>query len=91
MRSSGGNTSICKLSGNAWKKLSKLPVQLTDSDATVEHVSQIVADDAFNGERVTLLDNKYLKILDTASTRGESDVCALHFPDLMHGLAHQVG
>ena len=74
---------ICKWSGNAWKRLSNLPIQLTDSDATVERVSQIVADDAFNGERVTLLDNEYLKILDTVSTRGESDVCAFHFPDLM--------
>ena len=74
------------MGGNAWKKLSNLPVQLTDSDATVERVSQIVADDAFNGERVTLLDNEYLKILDTASTRDESDVCAFHFPDLMNNV-----
>ena len=71
---------MCKWSGNAWKKLSDLPIQLTNSDATVAHASQIVADDAFNGEWVTLLDNDYQKILDTASTRGESD---FHFPDLM--------
>lgn len=71
---------ICKWSGNAWKEVSNLPIQLTNSDATVEGVSQIIADDAFNGKQVTLLDNDYLKILDTASTRGESD---FHFPDLM--------
>lgn len=63
-----------------WKKQSNLPIQLIDSDATIERVSQIVADNVFNSERVTLLDNDYLKILDTASTRGESD---FHFPDLM--------
>ena len=75
-RSSSGGSTLKSADGanmRGRRYVSNLPIQLTESDATVDRVSQMVSDDAFNGEPVALLDNDYLKILDTSSTRGETD------------------
>ena len=51
----------------SWKKVSNLPVMLTDATANVPSVSQMVA---FGGEDIVLLDTDYLKIPDTLATKG---------------------
>ena len=63
---------ICKWSehDNQWKKFSNLPIEMTDATATVPRVTQMVADDVFGGDEAVLLDIDYLKIPDTATTRG---------------------
>ena len=68
-------------SGCVWKEVSNLPVQLTDSDSTIECVPKIVANNTFNGKQVALFDNDYLKIYRTQlAPGGESDVDAFNFP-----------
>ena len=62
-------------------EVSNLPVQLTDSDSTIECVPKIVANNTFNGKQVALFDNDYLKIYRTQlAPGGESDVDAFNFP-----------
>ena len=64
---------ICKWSENdsQWKKVSNLPIEMTEATATVPRVTQMVADDVFGGDETVLLNIDYLKIPDTATTRGE--------------------
>lgn len=64
---------VCKWNEQekGWKKVSNLPVVLTDATTNVMCVAQMVADDYFNGEDAVLLDIDYLKIPDTPSTKGE--------------------
>ena len=63
---------VCKWSeqDKSWKKVSNLPVVMSEASANVKHVAEMVADDVFNGNDAVLLDIDYLKIPDTSSTRG---------------------
>ena len=67
------NIEVCKWSERErqWKKVSNLPLLLTEVTANLQRVSQMVATDAFCGESTLLLDVDYLKIPDIASTRGK--------------------
>ena len=64
---------ICKWNEREgqWKKVSNLPLQLTDDTANVQQVSEMVAEDAFSGETAVLVDVDYLRIPDTANTKGK--------------------
>ena len=64
---------VCKWSEQEklWKKVSNLPIVMTEATANVPCVMQMVADDIFGGEETVLLDIDYLKIPDTSATRGE--------------------
>lgn len=63
---------ICQRSslGSGWEKVSNLPLTLTEATATVSNVADTVSDEAFEGNSVLLLNADYLKVMDTASTRG---------------------
>ena len=64
---------ICRRRGKDWEKVSNLPVTLTEATASVPDIADQVASEAFeafDGSDVILVDNDYLKILDTPSTRG---------------------
>ena len=63
---------ICRWSGlgSGWEKVSNLPLTLTEATATVSNVADTVSDEAFEGNSVLLLDADYLKMMDTANTRG---------------------
>ena len=52
------NVDICKWFNpeRKWKKVSNLPIILTEETAHVSSVSDIVSDDTFNGEAAVLLD-----------------------------------
>ena len=67
---------ICKWNEceGQWKKVSNLPLQLTNDTANVQQVSEMVAEDAFGGEggeTAILVDVDYLRIPDTANTKGK--------------------
>ena len=66
---------ICKWSEHEsqWKKISNLPIVLTESTATVPQITQMVADDVFGGDQTVLLDCDYLRIPDTPTTKGECE------------------
>ncbi len=70
------NVEVCKWSEREgqWKKVSNLPVSLTETTANIARVAQMGSEDAFGGEQCMLLDNEYLKLLDTPSTRGRFTV-----------------
>ena len=54
-----------------WKKVSNLPIVMTEATANIPCVMQMAADYIFGGEETVLLDIDYLKIPDTSATRGE--------------------
>lgn len=62
---------VCKWSDDGWRKMLNLPIVMTEESASVPSVTQMVANDAFNGEETVLLDIDYLKIPNTSATRGE--------------------
>ncbi len=66
------NMEVCKWSERErqWIKVSNIPVSLTETTANIAQVAQMVSEDAFGGEQCVLLNNEYLKLLDTPSTRG---------------------
>ena len=66
---------ICKWSEREkqWKKVSNLPLTLSESTANIQSVTEMVAADAFNGEAAVILDNEYLQIPDTPNTMGKQD------------------
>ena len=68
------NIEICKWSerDKQWKKISNLPIEVSEEVANIKGVSGIVAKDAFGGEPVILLDNDFLRIPDTPNTTGRS-------------------
>ena len=69
---------VCKWSEQekSWKKVSNLPVVVSEASANVKRVAEIVGEDVFNGDETVLLDIDYLKIPDTPSTRGNHHKCS---------------
>lgn len=59
---------------NQWKKVTNLPLEMTEATASVPHVTQMVAEDVFAGDETVLVDTDYLKIPDTSATTGEKSV-----------------
>ena len=55
-----------------WKKVTNLPLEMTEATASVPHVTQMVAEDVFAGDETVLVDSDYLKIPDTSATTGEN-------------------
>ena len=56
---------------NSGKKVSNLPLMISESTANIQSVMEMVAADTFNGEAAVILDNKYLYIPNTPNTMGK--------------------
>ncbi|XP_064404016.1 uncharacterized protein LOC135349419 [Halichondria panicea] len=63
---------VCKWNeaDKQWKKVSNVPIDLSEEIASVPNVSKMVSDELFNGEECVLMDIDYLKIPNTSTTRG---------------------
>lgn len=57
-----------------WKKVSNLPMVMTEATANIPCMMQMVSDDVFGSEETVLLDIDYSKIPDTSATRGETQL-----------------
>lgn len=64
---------VCKWNeaDKQWKKVSNVPIDLSEEIASVPNVSKMVSDELFNGEECVLMDIDYLKIPNTSTTRGK--------------------
>ncbi len=55
---------VCKWNeaDKQWKKVSNVPIDLSEEIASVPNVSKMVSDELFDGEECVLMDIDYLKI-----------------------------
>ncbi len=81
---------VCKWSerDGGWKKVSNLPVSLTETTANIERVAQMVSEDALAGEPGVVLDNEYLRLLDAPSTRGKFPILVVKLSPSPIGCPH---
>ena len=70
---------VCRWSEQekVWKKVSNLPIVMTEATANIPRMTKMVADDDFGSEETVLLDIDYLKVPDTSATRGRRMCVAL--------------
>uniref|UniRef100_A0A1X7TUX2 RING-type domain-containing protein n=1 Tax=Amphimedon queenslandica TaxID=400682 RepID=A0A1X7TUX2_AMPQE len=64
------NIEVNHVSNGELKKFSNFPIILSESSATIFHVSQQLSCEVFAGKKVILLDNDNLPIPDTTASRG---------------------
>ena len=64
------NIEVNQYNNGELKKFSNFPIILTESTATIMHVSKQLACEAFAGNKVILLDNDNLPIPNTTATKG---------------------
>ncbi len=66
---------LCTLKGSNPVILTEYPISLDDSTANVEYIQEKLSSEAFNGEKVKLMNVKNIAIADTEATRGLYNHC----------------